>query len=146
MLEVMDVPDAGARGLAPVPDVAALSGLVDRLRAAGLPTTLTVEGDWVAVPGGVQLAVYRVVQEALTNVLRHASGATASVVARAQDGAVDVTVTDDGSGARRPGTSPGAGRGLVGMRERVAAHGGTLSAGPAPDGGFRVEARMPVAS
>ncbi|MGY2082837.1 sensor histidine kinase [Blastococcus sp. SYSU DS0539] len=126
--------------VAPQPGLHRLDELVDRVRRAGLPVQLTVEGYLAALPAGVDLAAYRIVQEALTNVLTHAGPATARVVVRAVGGMIDVEVCDDGCG--RP--TPGAGHGLVGMRERAALYGGTVETGPLPDGGFRVHARLAV--
>ncbi|MDK3258146.1 sensor histidine kinase [Blastococcus capsensis] len=129
--------------VAPQPSLQDLDDLVDRVRRAGTPVELTVTGDLAALPAGVDLAAYRIVQEALTNVLRHAGPATVQVVVRAAGGVVDVEVCDDGQGgAGEPGT--GTGHGLVGMRERVALYGGTVEAGGLPDGGYRVRARLAV--
>ncbi|WP_327092748.1 histidine kinase [Nonomuraea sp. NBC_01738] len=122
--------------LDPAPGIAQLGPLAERMRAAGLPTRVEVAGDPGAVPTVAQLTVYRVVQEALTNTLRHAPGATALVrVDVSVAGRAGVEVVDDGRAAGRSG---GGGRGLVGMRERVAAYGADLIAGPRPDGGWRV--------
>ncbi|MET8336238.1 histidine kinase [Streptosporangium canum] len=132
---------AGAR-LQPAPGIAQLGPLTDRMRAAGLPTRLEVTGDPAAIPAAAQLTVYRLVQEALTNALRHAPGAAAEVRVRLTPRCAAVEVVDDG----RPGPASGDahGRGLVGMRERVAAYGGTLHAGPLPGGGWRVTAGLDI--
>lgn len=129
-------------GLHPAPGIAQLGPLTARMRAAGLPTRLEVTGDPEAIPAVAQLTVYRLVQEALTNALRHAAGATAEVRVRLTPRCAAVEVVDDG----RPGLAPGEahGRGLVGMRERVAAYGGTLHAGPLPGGGWRVAASLDI--
>lgn len=127
--------------VAPQPSLDGLGELVDRVRAAGVPVELTVDGDVDALPSGIELAAYRIVQEALTNVLKHAAPATARVVVRARCGAVDIEVCDDG---RRPAAAPGRGHGLVGMRERAALYGGAVEAGGLPGGGFRVHARLAV--
>jgi len=95
------------------------------------------------VPTPVHSASYRIVQEALTNVLRHASAQAVSVVARSDDDRLTIVVADDGTGAGEPGS--GSGAGIRGMRERAEALGGTLHAGPAADGGWRVEAALPLA-
>ena len=97
-------------------------------------------------PAGVDLAAYRIVQEALTNASKHAAGARAQVVVRYQRHAVEVEIADDGRGAAPPRTRPriGDGHGLIGIRERVALYGGTLDAGRRPSGGFRVHARLPI--
>jgi signal transduction histidine kinase len=124
--------------------LAHLESLVARARAAGLPVTVTVTGAERALPTDVDQAAYRIVQEALTNVSRHAGQASASVQLRYTVDALAVQVDDDGAGA---GTGPrptGHGLGLIGMRERVTALGGRLSAGPRDGGGFRVHAELPA--
>jgi signal transduction histidine kinase len=104
---------------------------------------LVVEGDHTAVPAAVDVSVYRIVQEALTNVLKHAGAARAEVAIGCADEAVTIEVTDDGT--RAPGgRAQAGGHGLVGMRERVAVFGGELRAGPRPGGGFAVRARLPL--
>jgi signal transduction histidine kinase len=119
-----------------------LPGLVRRLAAAGLPVELEVEGPAREVPDEVQLAVQRVAQEALTNVLKHAdSPRRVEVVLRYLDSEVELTVRDDGRG---PAAGDGQGHGLAGMRERVALHSGTLHAGSRPGGGYEVRARLPA--
>jgi signal transduction histidine kinase len=128
---------------APVPGLAQLPALRDRLAYAGLPVTVSVVGAPVGgeVPVAVDLASYRIVQEALTNVLRHAGSTTAQVRIEHRDDAVVVEVTDTGLGGA---PSPG-GTGIAGMRERAGALGGQLQAGPRPEGGFRVYAVLPLA-
>jgi signal transduction histidine kinase len=118
----------------------ALAALVADVAAAGLPVGLSCEVER-GIPEGVQLAAYRIVQEALTNTLRHAGPATATVTVRHVGNDLQVEVVDDGRGAAPPGE---AGRGLAGMRERVAIYGGTLSTSSPPDGGYRVDARIPL--
>ncbi|MBO0805206.1 MAG: sensor histidine kinase, partial [Nocardiopsaceae bacterium] len=141
--------DAGPElPLAPAPGLGDLEDLAAMVRSAGTPVSLEVTGDTATVPSAAALTVYRIVQEALTNVVRHAPGAQASVRVRVGDDGVRIGVTDTG-----PGTGQGprhtAGRGprhgIVGMRERAAAFGGTLEAGAAPGGGFGVTAFLPVA-
>jgi signal transduction histidine kinase len=143
--------DGEGPSLVPAPGVGDLEELAGTVRAAGIPVTLAVTGEVGALPPAASLTVYRIVQEALTNVVKHARGAHASVqVQTARDGVL-IAVTDDGGGpaadcaipatAIRPGDD--AGHGLVGMRERAAAFGGTLEAGPGP-GGFRVSAWLPL--
>jgi signal transduction histidine kinase len=127
--------------LLPQPGVAQVPELVAQVRSAGLLVEYEVEGTPGDLPPGVDVALYRLVQEALTNVLKHARGARARVVLRYTDAAVELAVHDDG----RPAPSgPGLGHGLIGMRERVALYGGTLEAGPRADGGFAVDAVFPV--
>jgi signal transduction histidine kinase len=141
---------AGRLAAAPHPSLAAVDALAERARDSGLRVELRVEGEPVALPVGVDLAAYRIVQEALTNSSKHAGRAHASVVVRYEERAVEVEIGDDGRGpARRPadddGGRGGGGHGLAGMRERVALYGGTLDVGRRPGGGFRVHARLPIA-
>jgi signal transduction histidine kinase len=120
-----------------------LPGLVRRLAGAGLPVELEVEGPARELPAEVQLCIHRVAQEALTNVLKHAdSPRRVEVVVRYLDAEVELTIGDDGRGTAAAGD--GQGHGLVGMRERVALHGGTLDAGPRAGGGYEVRARLPA--
>jgi signal transduction histidine kinase len=134
---------AGSR--APAPGLAAVDTLLTQMGEAGLAVKLRVEGVRPQVPPGVDLSAYRIVQEALTNVLKHAGPAQAQVVICYSDQEVAIEVTDDGHGpapattARRAGT----GHGLVGFRERTALFGGELEVGPRPGGGFRVAVRLP---
>jgi signal transduction histidine kinase len=128
----------------PAPGLLAVGELVDRVRGAGLPVELTVEGERPDMPSGLDLSLFRVVQESLTNALRHSGGAATQLIICYLPGGIDVEVLDRGSEAVAvPGTS-GAGRGLAGMRERVELFGGTLEAGPRPGGGFRVHVRVPL--
>jgi signal transduction histidine kinase len=131
-------------GLAPQPGVAELEVLADSVRAVGLPVNLVIKGEPAALPAAVDVSVYRIVQEALTNVLKHAGPARADVAIGCADEEVTVEITDDGTGDPRAGTRVG-GRGLAGMRERVAIFGGELHAGPRAGGGFAVRARLPLA-
>jgi signal transduction histidine kinase len=127
----------------PAPGLARLADLVDRTRAVGVPVSVDVDGPVTGLPTAVDLAAYRIVQESLTNVLRHAGSATAAVrVAVADD--VTIEVSDTGRGGAAPPSANGGGHGIAGMRERVTALGGSLTAGPRPDGGFAVTARLPV--
>jgi signal transduction histidine kinase len=129
--------------LAPQPGARQLDELVGQVARAGLPTRLSVDGVPRPLPGTVDLAVYRVAQEALTNVLKHGEAVTrVDVVLRYRDDAVELRVRDDGRAA--PGTSHGGGYGLIGMRERVHLHHGTLSAGPPAGGGFEIHAVIPT--
>ncbi|MEU1621522.1 histidine kinase [Streptomyces sp. NPDC005722] len=137
-----DDPGAGVE-LAPQPGLDQLDALVGRVRDAGLPVDLTVTGPPREIPSGVGLAVYRVVQEALTNTVKHASGATASVTVEYGPERLRVEVTDTG-GRPDPGAATGNGRGLIGLRERLAVYEGTLSTGRRLTGGYRVEALIPL--
>ncbi|MGW3350601.1 sensor histidine kinase [Nonomuraea rubra] len=132
--------------LGPQPGVRDLPSLVEQMREAGLPTRLLVQGEPVALPAGVDLAAYRLVQEGLTNSLRHAgAGAEAVVTVRYEPYELDVRVEDDGRGAAQEmELSSPPGHGLVGIRERVALYGGILNIGPLPGGGFEVRARLPL--
>jgi signal transduction histidine kinase len=123
-----------------------LDSLVARARAAGLPVTMTVTGPQRPLPPEVDQAAYRIVQEALTNVSRHAGHARASVHLHYTPETLSIQVDDDGNGTvTSTGTRPsGPGLGLVGMRERVSALGGRLQAGPQDDGGFQVRAELPA--
>ncbi|GAA1511252.1 sensor histidine kinase [Nocardioides humi] len=128
---------------APQPRLADLPALLGEARAAGTPVLARLPAPLPAVSDGVALTTYRIVQEALSNVRKHAGpGALATVGVRVEGDAVVVEVADDGRGAAAP--DDGRGLGLAGMRERVGAHGGTLETGPAPGGGFRVCARIPL--
>jgi signal transduction histidine kinase len=127
------------------PGVARIGRLADRARDAGLPVEVVVEGDPRALPPGVDLAGYRVVQEALTNTLKHAGPATARVTVRYEPGCLRLEVVDDGLGQSGDGKELGSsGHGLLGMNERVALYGGELEAGRSPEGGFRVRAALPL--
>jgi signal transduction histidine kinase len=128
----------------PAPGLDDLGRLADDITQAGVPVDLHVEGERSDVPHGVELTAYRIVQEALTNVLKHAGPATARVMVACEPGVVCVEVVDDGRGV--DGRSDGTGHGLLGMRERVAVYGGTLEAGIRSSGGFRVVARLPYGS
>ena len=126
---------------APQPTLGDLERLVDEVRAAGVPVELVREGEGGPLPAGVDLAAYRIVQEALTNVRRHAGAAPTRVVVRRTADAVDVEVVN--APPTGPGEGPGGGHGLTGMRERVRLYGGSLDAGP-HDGGFAIHARLPL--
>jgi signal transduction histidine kinase len=129
---------------APQPTLDRLDALVENTRAAGLSVEVDVRGARRPLPPGVDLSAYRIVQEALSNVLRHAPGATASVALVHYVHGVDVRIVNSRPTRRVP-SSPGAGHGLLGMRERAAMLGGTLRAGPRPDGGYEVAAYLPTA-
>jgi signal transduction histidine kinase len=151
--------------LTPQPSLEQLATLAAASREAGLPVEVTVEGEPRPLPAGIDLSAYRIVQEALTNSLKHAGPARARVRVRYGHDALEVQVTDDGLGGRGaggdggglvvvtigpggalelPGRGSDGGNGLIGMRERVALFGGTLETGPRPDGGYRVAARLPL--
>lgn len=141
MLDVLRADEPGSH--APQPGVAQLPELVARSVAAGLPATLTIVGTSMALAAGLELTVYRIVQESLTNVGKHAGPALTRVQVQLHYGANELTVRvcDDGSG---PGRDVRTGHGLAGMRERVAAHGGRLTTGGRPRGGFEVAATLPT--
>jgi signal transduction histidine kinase len=124
----------------PAPGLGQLDALVTGTSQAGLPTTVSVTGRLPELSSAVELAAYRIIQESLTNAIKHAGPATATVELRADGGRLHVTVTDTGRGD----SGTGGGHGLAGMRERAAAVGGTLESGPGPRGGFRVTAVLPV--
>ncbi len=129
--------------LAPQPTLAKLDALVERARAAGLPVTLEVHGSRPQLTAGLDLAAYRVLQEALTNVIKHGGSAPTDVRVHYRADAVEVLVSDRGNGlvdARLAGS----GHGLVGMRERVRMYGGELHAGRRAGGGFEVSVRLPL--
>jgi signal transduction histidine kinase len=134
--------------LTPVPGLADLDSLLAEVGKAGLAVRLRVEGTPLQLPPGVDLSAYRIVQEALTNVVKHAGPARAQVVVGYRDQEVTVEVTNDGrsTAALASDRRAGTGHGLIGMRERVAAFGGDLEVGPGLDGGFRVAARLPLAA
>jgi signal transduction histidine kinase len=134
--------DDPAAALAPVPDLTQLDALIEEVRSAGLETTLEIHGQAPDVPAGVQLTVYRLVQEALTNTLKHGgTGARATVRLRYLPGELQVDIDDDGAGATAP-VPAGVGGGLIGMQERIHAYGGDVRAGPRQPGGWNVSARL----
>jgi signal transduction histidine kinase len=132
-----------APALAPQPSLEHVERLVEQTCEAGLPVELRVEGEATELPAGLDLTAYRLVQEGLTNALKHARATRAEVVVNYGDGQIEVTVSDDGAGV---GNGDGGGHGLVGMRERVSVYGGELDAGPQPGGGYRLRARLPLPS
>jgi signal transduction histidine kinase len=140
VLDVQRDPDISAE-LSPQPTLERVKELVDEVRAAGLPVTLTVEGVRGEVPAGIDLAGFRIVQEALTNVLRHAGAADTEVRVGYAERWIDVEVRN-AAGPLSGAETSGSGRGLVGMRERIRLYGGTVSAAPEA-GGFAVRARLP---
>jgi signal transduction histidine kinase len=126
---------------APPPGMAGVDELVEQLREAGLDVELRIEGDPVPLPPGLDVSAYRILQEALTNALKHAGPARATVVVRYSQRELELEVTDDGRGAEDDGAG---GHGLIGMRERVAIYGGELQTGPRHNGGYAVHARLPL--
>jgi signal transduction histidine kinase len=134
--------------LAPQPGIEGLGDLLEQARSAGLPVSLAVCGLPRPVPEGEALAVYRMVQESLTNVRKHAGPGVTAVVRLGYAGAgLEIRVTDDGRGAAAPGAAgPGPGHGLAGMRERIELYRGTVRSGPRPGGGYEVTARLPLAA
>jgi signal transduction histidine kinase len=128
--------------LAPTPGLASLEELVDGVRSTGLPVQVAIEGRPADLPAGLDLAAYRIIQEALTNALRYAGGRPTRVTVRYGAEELELEVIDEGRGV--PPDRDGSGRGLVGMRERVALYGGHLEAGPCNGGGFRIWARLPL--
>jgi signal transduction histidine kinase len=133
--------DEHALSLAPQPSIARLGGLVHDVSAAGLPTSLRIEGAQKPLAPGIELSAYRIVQEALTNVRKHAAAGRADVVVSYGNDDVTIEVLDDGTGGPN---GNGSGHGLIGMRERAALYGGTIVAGVRPEGGFRVRAVLPL--
>ncbi|MEU5885028.1 histidine kinase [Spirillospora sp. NPDC047279] len=129
--------------LAPPPGLGQIETLVARVRGTGIPVELNMTGTPVPLPPGIDLAVYRVVQEALTNTAKHAAGASVTITIDHGPRALCLDVTDTG-GRPAPAARTGTGRGLIGMRERLAVYGGTLDAGPSPNGGYRVHAVVPL--
>jgi signal transduction histidine kinase len=144
ILEVLRQADGGSPA-EPVPDLRAIAALVEATSAAGTPTTLQLAEPAAPLPPPVTLAAYRIVQESLTNVVRHAGRVAATVALRQEGGYLHVDVIN-ADGAAPAAFTDGTGAGLTGMRERAAALGGTLDAGPRPGGGFAVRARLPVAA
>ena len=136
--------EGGGENLAPMPGLDRLGELLERVRAAGTPVELSVTGERRPLDPGVELSAYRIIQEALTNAMRHAPGARTSVAVGYGPSSLDIRVDDEG---RRSNVAaepqPGSGRGLIGMRERVAVFGGEFEAGPT-ERGFRVTARLPL--
>jgi signal transduction histidine kinase len=129
--------------LAPQPSLKELGTLVEQVRAAGLPVQLAIEGEPRDLPPGVDLSAFRIVQEALTNALRHAGPAQARVVLRYRAADLELEIADNGAGSSDT-TGSSSGYGLVGMRERVSVYGGELQAGTQPGGGYALRVRLPL--
>jgi signal transduction histidine kinase len=136
--------DLDQADLAPQPGLDQLGALVGRVRDTGVPVTLTVTGNPRPLPPGIGLAAYRTVQEALTNTVKHAVGASAEIIVGYEPQALRLEIADSG-GTAGPSAATGNGRGLIGLRERLAVYGGSLDAGRRPTGGFRVRAVIPLA-
>ena len=130
--------------LAPQPGTSQIHDLVEQMGELGLPIEFRIEGTPRPLSPGIELAMYRVAQEALTNTLKHARSATSAMLLRYGDHELELEVVDDG--AADPVNGNGVGHGLIGMRERVALYDGWIEAGPRPDGGFAVRARLPLAA
>jgi signal transduction histidine kinase len=130
--------------LPPQPGLEQLRALAGRFEDAGLPVEITVEGDQVSLPRSLDQSAYRIIQEALTNALRHAGGTIAHVAVRYRAEQLELEVANETPANRRPRPHPGGGRGLIGIRERVALFGGELEAGPKAGGGFVVRCRFPL--
>jgi len=128
--------------LAPQPSLRHLEDLVEQVREAGMPVDLRIDGEPREIAPGIDLSAYRIVQEALTNALKHAGPARARVTVRYGDTELEIEIADDGAGAAEE--APPGGHGLVGMRERVALFGGDLAAGGRRGGGYAVRAKLPL--
>ncbi|MDQ0934675.1 sensor histidine kinase [Streptomyces turgidiscabies] len=145
MLMLLRAADDGAPA-GPMPSVARLGEMTDRVRAGGTPVTLVMEGTERPLAPGVDLCAYRVVQEALTNVVKHAPGATVQVRLKYEPHQVTVSVTDDGEGVIPDRVRVGGGHGLRGMRERAKLYGGQIDIGPQDEGGFAVRMILPTSA
>jgi signal transduction histidine kinase len=145
LLGVLRSEDQSGTQWAPQPDAGELNNLAENCRASGLPVRLELMGDLAHLPVGLGLGVYRIVQEALTNTLKHAgTGASAVVKVLRSEDKVVIEVTDDGFGTPHDLVEVSGGNGLIGMRERAGVLGGTLEAGPNPGGGWRVRGVLPL--
>jgi signal transduction histidine kinase len=145
MLGILRGTEEADGALSPQPGLSHVEDLAAQVSQAGLPVEVTVEGTPVTLPSSVDLSAYRIIQEALTNALKHAGPAHASVKIRHGPDSLELEITDDGQGASGEGAGDDqGGRGLIGMRERVGLFGGELSVGPQPGGGFRVHVRLPL--
>jgi signal transduction histidine kinase len=143
MRRLLGVLRPGDESRAPQPGLDRLHALVERARGAGLPVELAISGERPPLPAGLELAAYRILQEGLTNAIKHAGAAPTRVAVRYGAGAVDLLVENDGPGAPSARNGHAAGHGIVGMRERVRMFGGSLEAGERDGGGFRVRATLP---
>jgi signal transduction histidine kinase len=143
LLELLDDGEDGEEMLRPTPGLGRLRELSGQLQASGLPVELLVSGDLTGLPPGLDLAAYRIVQEALTNTIKHAGPARATVTVCRTDELLDIQVADNGDGGT---VLDHGGRGVPGMRQRARLYGGDLQVGPHPDGGFMVHALLPIAA
>ncbi|MBB4741678.1 signal transduction histidine kinase [Actinoplanes octamycinicus] len=144
VMGLLTMDDAGpGADLAPQPGLDRLDALIERVAGSGVPVTLTRSGQPRPMPAGVELTAYRVVQEALTNTVKHAAGASATVLVDYRPDQLRVRITDTG-GTSRSAAGAGGGHGLIGLRERLAVYGGTLRTGPRLTGGYRVDAAIPL--
>jgi signal transduction histidine kinase len=130
--------------IAPQPGLKQIDGLLEQIRAAGLPVDLKIEGSVIPLSAGIDLAIYRIIQEALTNTLKHAGPATATVRVQYEENNIAVEIEDNGHSTAPGPENENKGRGLIGMRERVSLHGGEFRAGRLPQGGFLVRATLPL--
>ncbi|WP_371650396.1 MULTISPECIES: sensor histidine kinase [unclassified Streptomyces] len=146
MLHVLRAEDLDGEPSAPMPGLSRLSEMVERLRAGGLPVELRVEGQARTLAPGVDLCAYRVAQEALTNVLKHAPGARTTVEVSYERNHVALAVVNEGTGVNPVRNRSGSGHGLIGMRERAKLYGGTISTGPRSGGGFEVRLLLPTSA
>ncbi|GGY50695.1 sensor histidine kinase [Streptomyces omiyaensis] len=146
MLTLLRAGDDAPESYAPMPTLGGLADMATRMHAGGVPVELIVEGRPRALPPGVELCAYRVVQEALTNVLKHARPAAAVVRVRYEPRRLLVSVTDDGPGRDPARVGSRTGHGLIGMHERAKLYGGAVTTGPGPEGGFRVRLTLPASS
>jgi signal transduction histidine kinase len=147
MLEILRVAEGPDQVLSPQPGLRQVDSLAAQVSDAGLPVEVSVEGRPAELPSSIDLSAYRIIQEALTNSMKHAGASRAKVAIRYRPDSLELEVTDDGRGVSERGPSDEkGGRGLIGMRERAALFGGELSVGPMPEGGYRVHARLPLRS
>ena len=144
MLGILRPPEAEAAPYGPQPGLAQVDRLAATFTNAGRPALVNVAGAPHDLPASLDLSAYRIVQEALTNALKHAGPARARVAISYRGDKLELDIVDDGKGPDDDGHNPGGGRGLIGMRERVSLFGRDLDAGPAADGGFRVHASLPL--
>ena len=145
MLGILRATEAEGGDLSPQPGLGDVERLAAEVTKAGLPVKVTIEGTPAALPSSIDLTAYRIIQEALTNALKHAGPAHAQVAVQHHADEIELDITDDGAGRPDDGVPrDGGGRGLIGMRERVALFGGDLQVGPRPEGGYRVHVRLPL--